>query len=116
MLAAVDSSRWIDHLEASVKKEPSHLRLYMPKRTHGLILIVDGQKRILGARIVPSDSVLEHEYALREWLERGAHPTAHGWIFPPVKLPFARVIHTETIELKAPRRSRRRPLWLEPAL
>lgn len=109
----MDLVRRVHHMEASLMQTPREVRLCVPRSTHALILIADRHKRILGAKIVPSDSVLEHEYALREWLARGAHPTAYGWIFPPVKLPFARVIRAETIVLKAPRPPRRRPLWIE---
>lgn len=110
MPAPVDSSGRIRDV-AAVVKMPATVKIYFPRSTNGLILIVDKQRRLLGAKIVPADITPRHRQILEHWLKDGrAYETPNGWIFPPGKLPFARIIRTETIVLKgAPRQ---RPPWI----
>lgn len=110
MSASVDSSSRLRHL-AALMKLPATVKIYFPRSTNGLILIVDERHRLLGATIVPADITPRHRQILERWLKDGrAFETSNGWIFPPGKLPFARIVRTETIVLKGS--PRQRPPWI----
>lgn len=95
-------------------KIPATIKIYYPRTTHGLVLIVDERRRLLGAKIVPADVTPRYRQILERWLKDGrAFETPAGWIFPPGKLPFARTVRSETIVLKSSNGSRRRrPSWI----
>ena len=106
----MDSSRRLTHV-ATAMKMPATIKIYYPRTTNGLILIVDEKRRLLGAKIVPADITPRHRQVLERWLkEDRAFETSNGWIFPPGKLPFARVVRTETIVLRNP--PGQRPPWV----
>jgi hypothetical protein len=100
-------------MAASVKI-PATVKIYYPRTTYGLVLIVDERRRLLGAKIVPADITPRYRQILERWLKDGrAFETSAGWIFPPGKLPFARTVRSETIVLKSSQGSRgRRPSWV----
>lgn len=107
----MDSSRRFGDLAAAVKI-PATVKIYYPRSTFGLILIVDEQRRLFGAKIVPASLTPRARQILERWLKEGrSHETAYGWIFPPGKLPFARTVRTETIVLRANPRQKRPP-WV----
>lgn len=87
---------------------PATIHIYYPRTARGLILIVDQRRRLLGAHIVPADLAPRYRQVLERWFREGhAFETARGWIFPPGKLPFSRIVCTETIVLGGePRRHR----------
>lgn len=92
-------------------KMPASVKIYYPRTTNGLVLIVDQNRRLLGAKIVPANITPRHRQTLERWLnEDRAFETSTGWIFPPGKLPFSRIVRTETIVLK--RSPRHRPSWI----
>jgi len=96
----MDSASGFRYLAAAMKM-PAKVKIYFPRSANGLILIVDEKRCLLGAKIVPADITPRHRQFLERWLKQGrAFETSHGWIFPPGKLPFARVVRTETIVLK----------------
>lgn len=106
----MDSSRRLADLATSMKM-PATVKIYYPRTTYGLILIVDEKRRLLGAKIVPADITPRHRQILERWIKDDrAFETSNGWIFPPGKLPFARTVRTETIVLKGS--PRRRPSWI----
>ena len=107
----MDSSRGISYL-AALMKIPATIKIYYPRTTSGLILIVDERRRLLGAKIVPASLTPRYRQILERWLKEGrSFETSCGWIFPPGKLPFARTVRTETIILKANQRQKRPP-WV----
>jgi hypothetical protein len=92
-------------------KMPASIKIYYPRTTNGLILIVGKDRRLLGAKIVPAAVTPRYRQILERWLKDGrAFETSAGWIFPPGKLPFARIIRTETIVLKDS--PHHRPAWV----
>jgi len=109
----MDSFRRLAHL-ATLMKIPATIKIYYPRITYGLVLIVDERRRLLGAKIVPADVTPRYRQILERWLKDGrAFETSAGWIFPPGKLPFARTVRSETIVLKSAQFSRRqRPSWV----
>jgi hypothetical protein len=111
MLAPMDSSRGFGKL-AALMKMPATIKIYYPRTTAGLVLIVDERRRLLGAKIVPASVTPRYRQILERWLKEGrSFETSYGWIFPPGKLPFARIVRTETIVLKTNPRQKRPP-WV----
>lgn len=93
-------------------KMPASVKIYYPRTANGLVLIVDQKRRLLGAKIVSADVTPRYRQTLARWLnEDRAFETPTGWIFPPGKLPFSRIVRTETIVLK--HSPRHRPPWIK---
>lgn len=91
-------------------KIPATVKIFYPRSANGLVLIVDQKRRLLAAKIVPADLTPRYRQTLERWLnEDRAFETPDGWIFPPGKLPFSRIVRTETIVLR--HSPRHRPPW-----